>query len=103
MKLSKKELEKLTERAIIDCCDDSERLAGFYTMLEENLSFPFPAKIVGEEVKIIGINQEESRIQAICVRNAIKYPIDILYIKCNPKKIKGWKWIEAYREWAKYI
>jgi hypothetical protein len=38
--LSKEELGKLVEEAIVDAYGEEEQLAGFYTMFEENLGPP---------------------------------------------------------------
>ena len=99
-KLSQKKLDGLIDEATIDCYDDYESRMGFYTMLEDNLSFPFKAKVVGEEVKIIGIASENERIDAICQRNGKKYSVDILNIDYNPSEVIGSEWIEAYRKWS---
>ena len=85
MKLGKKELEKLTEKATVDCYDDYECL------------------VVGEEVEIVGVEQEGNRIQVVCTRNTRKYIIDISNIEYDSRRVKGWEWIEVYKEWAKYI
>ena len=39
--LSKADLDELVEEAIVDAYGEDEQLAGFYTMIEENLVLPF--------------------------------------------------------------
>lgn len=96
----KHDLEKLIEEATIDCYDEYEQRAGFCATLEDKLHFPFKATVVGEEVDIIGLDQEDDRIVAICKRNNKKYSVDILSITVNPTEVNGSEWIEAYRKWA---
>lgn len=66
--MDKKRLEELIEEATIDCYNDYECICGFYNSIADNLQFPFPAKIVGEEVQVINLDQEDERILAICKR-----------------------------------
>ncbi|MGH3261581.1 MAG: calcium-binding protein [Trebonia sp.] len=39
--LSKADLDELVEEAIVDAYGEDEQMAGFYTMIEENLVLPF--------------------------------------------------------------
>lgn len=99
-KLTDEQLESLIEEATVDCYDEYECLEGFYGTLEEELGFPFEAEVVGETVKVVGIEDGENTIEAICSRNGKKYKINLLDLKYDPQKVKGYKWIEAYRKWA---
>lgn len=103
MELTKERLEDLIEQATVDCYGDYECLAGFCAVFEDNLGFPFPAKVVGEDVEVIAVDQKASRIQAVCMRNGRKYDINILDLGGDSKKVKGWEWIETFRQWAKYL
>ena len=96
----RQDLEKLIEEATIDCYDEYEQRAGFCAMLEDNLHFPFKATVVGEEVDVVDLDQDDDRIVAICKRNGKKYSVDILSINVDRKKIKGSEWIDAYRKWS---
>lgn len=99
-KLSDEKLEELIEEATVDAYDEYEQRAGFYCMLEDNLVFPFKAHVVGEEVEVIGLEQEDERIDAVCKRKGKKYQVDILNLKYKPVDVKGYEWIEAYRKWT---
>lgn len=99
-KLLEEKLKELIEEATIDCYDEYEQRSGFYTMLEDNLGFPFKATVVGEAVEVIGVEQEDERIDAICKRKGKTYNVDILNIEYKPGEVKGYEWIEAYRKWS---
>ena len=99
-KLSEEQLDALIEEATVDCYDDYEARAGFFTVLEDNLTFPFKATVIGEEVEVIGIEQEDERIDAVCKRKRKKYQVDILNLKYKSEEVKGYEWIEAYRKWV---
>jgi hypothetical protein len=50
--LSKADLDDLVEEAIVDAYGEDEQLAGFYTMIEENLVLPFMTMVLGVEVTV---------------------------------------------------
>jgi hypothetical protein len=43
----KTRLDRLVEEAIVDCYNESEQVAGLYTMIEDNLALPFETMILG--------------------------------------------------------
>ena len=87
------------EEATIDCYDEYECLAGFGSLLGDKLLFPFPAQVVGEDVKVVGLDFEDEQIKLICEKKGKKYKINILDIEYIPKKIKNYQYIEAFRKW----
>ncbi len=96
--LTDEELEELIEEATVDCHDESECLSGFAVMIEDNLEFPFVAKVIGEEVTVTGVTEEKDNILAECERKGKKYNIDILDIEFT-SMIKGSEWVDAYKKW----
>jgi len=96
--LTDEELEELIEEATVDCYDESECLSGFAVMKEENLEFPFVAKVIGEEVIVTGVTEGKDNILAECERKGKKYNIDILDIEFT-SLVKGSEWIDAYKKW----
>ncbi len=96
--LTDEELEELIEEATVDCYDESESLSGFVIMIEDNLEFPFVAKVIGEEVIVTGVTEEKDKILAECERKGKKYNIDIQDIEFT-SLLKGSEWIDAYKKW----
>lgn len=92
-----KSIDQLIEEATVDCYDEYEQRFGFEGMFEDKLKFPFPAKVVGEKVTVVGLSHQSDSIKVICQRNDKSYRIDILNIEYDPKKVQGSQWIEAYR------
>ena len=41
MEYSDDELDELIQEATVDCYNDSEQATGLFTMVEENVGFPF--------------------------------------------------------------
>jgi hypothetical protein len=49
---SKAKLEKLIEEAVVDAYGEEEQAVGFLTMMEEHLTLPFSANILGVDVVV---------------------------------------------------
>jgi hypothetical protein len=97
------ELDELIDEAIVDAYDEFEQRAGFYAMLEDNLGFPFPAKVAGENLAVTGLNIEDGeRILAVCDNKGKSYRVDILDLEIDDQKIMGSQWLAAYRRWASH-
>ena len=94
-------LEALIEEATTDCYNEYEAIIGFLTALGDNLQFPFPARVVGEEVEVTGLEEEGGLIVAECRRKGKMYKVELLRIEFNPEEVAGSEWIEAYRLWLK--
>lgn len=96
------ELDKLIEEAIVDCYNESEQIAGLYTMLEENLDLPFQTSILGVQVTVERIDLTDAEeIVAICTRGGTRQAIPILELPLPVSPPRGAEWIEAYRRWAR--
>lgn len=98
-KLTEKQLELLIEEATVDCYDEGECRVGFLTMMQDNISTPFKAKLIGEIVDVVDIDGDDRRIQAIIKRQDKKYPVNILDLMIDEKEVKGTEWVNAYRRW----
>jgi hypothetical protein len=98
--LSKADLEELVEEAIVDAYGEDEQLAGFYTMIEENLVLPFKTMVLGVEVTVEGIDLTDCGIAAICVRGVHRQSIAILDLPLPVPSPPGSEWIRAYGHWA---
>lgn len=98
--LKPEKIKQLIEEATLDCYGEYECIIGFQCTIDDNLKFPFKAKVVGEEVEVVGVDLKNETVVAVCKRNNKNYTVDILSIEYKPKDIDGWEWIEAYRAWA---
>jgi len=84
----------------VDAYGEDEQLAGFYTMIEENLALPFITRVLGIEVTVEGIELTDWGIAAICVRGMYRQSIAILDLPLPAPSPPGWEWIRAYGHWA---
>ena len=84
----------------MDAYGEDEQLAGFYTMIEENLALPFITRVLGIEVTVEGIELTDWGIAAICVRGVHWQSIAILDLPLPAPSPPGSEWIRAYGHWA---
>jgi hypothetical protein len=97
---SQADLDELVGEAIVDAYGEDEQLAGFYTMIEENLALPFTTRVLGVEVTVAGIDLTDGGIVAICVRGTYRQSIPVLDLPLSAPPAPGSEWIAAYRHWA---
>jgi len=88
--------------ATVDCYNDSEKVCGLYTMIEDNLAIPFSTALLGMQVIVDRVDLTEAdKIVAICRRGRERQRIPILDLPLPTPKPSGSDWIEAYRQWAR--
>jgi hypothetical protein len=101
-RLSKSELDRLIEEAIVDCYNESEQATGLYTMIEDNLQLPFETEVLGVPVTVVAIDiTEDNLIVAVCKRGGLTQKLPILELPLPSPPPTGSEWIEAYRHWAR--
>ena len=67
-------LEAMIEEATVDAYNEDEQLTGLYTMIEDNLTVPFPTTVLGVEVTVKKVDLTDDNIVAICVRGRDRPP-----------------------------
>ena len=101
-RLSKAKLVALVEEAVVDCYNESEHATGLYTMIEDNLQFPFETEVLGVAVTVTGVDiTEHDLIVAVCKRGGLKQKLPLLELPLPTPRPAGSEWIEAYRHWAR--
>ena len=96
-------IRKLIEEAVVDAYTEDEQEMGFMVGMENDMSFPFTALVVGEEVEVVGVEMEpgERGIMAVCERNGRQYRVSITSLEWSGKSPRGAEWIKAYRCWLR--
>ncbi len=99
---SEKQLEKMLADATVDCYGEDEAFSGVLCTVEDNLPFPFEAQVVGETVRVIGIDERRSDlgrgIIAKVRKGSKEYSVALSELEI-PENFKGRKWMELYEYW----
>src|SRR3954468_25028607 len=97
-------LEKLIEEAIIDFYNEHEQAVGMFTKIEEELDLPFRTRILGVDVTVIAVEQEDDGlgIAAVCERDGERQHISLSDLPLPAPPPEGAEWIAAYRLWARH-
>ena len=100
--LTQRELRALAEEATVDAYGESEQATGFFTALADHLELPFGTEILGVEVVVEGIElTDRDDIVAVCRRGRERQKVAVLDLPLPDPPPEGWKWIAAYRHWAR--
>lgn len=99
-RIGKRRLEEMIEEATVDCDNDSERLMGWFTMIDENLTLPLETTVLAVPVSVERVDLDRSgQIVAICRRGRDRQSLPILDLPLPTPPPDGAEWIEAYRRW----
>ncbi|MGZ5444033.1 MAG: hypothetical protein ACXW5U_18405 [Thermoanaerobaculia bacterium] len=99
-RISKIRLDEMVEEATADCYNDSEKVTGWFTMIEDNVAVPFEVVVLGVPVIVKRVDLTSAdQIIAVCVRGRHRQSIPILDLPLPDSPPHGWEWIEAYRLW----
>jgi len=102
VRLSRARLDKLVEEAIVDCYDESEQAIGLYTMIEDNLAFPFATTVLGVQVTVERVQLTlRAEIVAVCRRAGIRQTVPLLDLPLPSPRPAGSEWIAVYRHWLR--
>jgi hypothetical protein len=99
-RISQTRLAEMIEEATVDCYTDSERITGWFAVIEEHLAVPFETTVLGVVVTVerIDLNRDE-QIIAVCRRGRERQALPILDLPLPTPPPAGADWIAAYRRW----
>ena len=101
-RLTKERLEGLVAEALVDGYNESEEAKGLYTVIEDNLSFPFLTHLLDTEVEVEGLDLNDAdEVVVTCRHGMSRQRVPILDLPLPNPPPEGWEWIEAYRYWAR--
>ncbi len=103
---SEERLQELIDEATVDCYDEEEQFWGILTILGDKVNFPLAATLIGEQVKLIGIDDEASsshRGIVAHVRHKEKmYSISLADLQIIDTDTQSAEWLAAYHYWLHY-
>jgi hypothetical protein len=99
-RISKARLEEMIEQATVDAYNESEKITGWFTMIDENLAVPFETTVLGVPVTVERLDlSRNEQIVAVCTRGRSRQSLPILDLPLPTPPPDGAEWIEAYRQW----
>ena len=94
------DLDNLISEITVDCHDQDEQLMGFANAFDE-ISYPYPGTVIGEEVQVLSISAADDRPELIatCKRGDHTHDVALLDIAINADPDTT-RLIAAYRRWT---
>lgn len=102
-KLDADEIREARQEAIVDAYDEYEQHSGLVAVIQDELQFPFRAKVLGEELEIVDVAWPEGGfdLDLICVRDGNKYPIEARNVELLEPLPPGHLYLAAYLDWKR--
>ncbi len=104
--LNQQKVQAALEEATVDAYDDSEQHTGLLTMIKEELAFPFPARVLGEAVSVVGMELPEDDgfgLDLVCERNGKRHRIEARSVALVAPLPKGHLFLAAYLAWKRFV
>ncbi len=80
----------------MDTDSESDVAMGLCYAMQEHVKFPFPGKVVGEEVLVEDVEEGEgTEVVALCRRKGRTYRVRLDDVRVRERP-KGAEWIDAY-------
>jgi len=96
--------EALIEEATVDCYGEYEEFAGMLATLEDRLEFPFEARMLGEKVEVVGLDERASSerrgIVAQVHKGGRQYTVALADVEAVETGSETAEWLAAYRYWV---
>jgi hypothetical protein len=98
-------LRALIDQATSDSVDESDEHAGLLSMIREEVTCPFHARVQGEEVECVRFEWPKNGygLNAVCRSKAKTRVVDIRMLEWVEPRPTGHEWIEAYFAWRDLV
>ena len=104
--LDAQQVHAALEDAIVDAYDEYEQHTGLLTMIENEVQFPFRAKVLWELVNVIRMEwpeDDEFGLDFVCERNGEEHRIEARSVDLIPPLPDGHLYIAAYLDWKRKL
>jgi hypothetical protein len=104
--LDKAAVEEALEDATVDSNGVEEQHSGLLTMVEQELDFPFKARVLGDEVSIVGMEwpeRDEFGLDLLVEKNGQKHRIEARSVQLVKPLPEGHLYLAAFFEWQRGI
>jgi hypothetical protein len=100
--LDPKDVEEAMDEATVDAYGESEQHSRLLTMVEDELAFPFRARVLGEEVEVVDMEwpeDDESGLDLVCQRGGKRHRIEARNVELILPLPAGHLCLAAYLAW----
>ena len=104
--LDEEAVREAFEDAVIDAYGEYEQHAGLLTMIENEVKFPFRAKVLGELVAVVGMEwpeDDEFGLDFVCERNGERHRVEARSVDLVPPLPDGHLYIAAHLDWKRRL
>lgn len=104
--LDETEVREAFEDAIIDAYDEYEQHSGLLTMVENELAFPFQAKVLGTVVTVVGMEwpeDDEFGLDLVIERDGEQHRVEARSVDLLPPFPAGHLYLAAYLNWKRML
>lgn len=99
-----KRVKALLEEATVDCYDEEEEFSGVLSSLADNLQFPLQARLAGDLVEVLELDEDRSSLRRGIVARIRKNEreqraslADLTFVNLDPTSEE---WLAMYTYWA---
>jgi hypothetical protein len=104
--LDEVEVREALEDACVDSKDEYEQHSGLLTMIQEQVEFPFRAKVMGETVDVVDMEWPEDDgfgLDLVCERNGERHCIEARSVELLAPLSDGHLFLAAYLDWKRRL
>jgi hypothetical protein len=104
--LDRKKVRCAFEEAVVDCYNESEQHSGLLTLIEDEVQFPFPARVLGETVQVVGMEwpeDDEFGLDFVCEHKGKRHRVEARSVDLIAPFPAGHLYIAAYLDWKKNL
>ncbi|MEQ9406514.1 MAG: calcium-binding protein [Fuerstiella sp.] len=91
--------------ATVDCYDASEQHSGLLTMVDQELQFPFPARVIGEDVTVVDMEWPgdcELGLDLVVEHKGERHRVDARSVEVLEPLPDGHLFLAAYLAWRRF-
>jgi len=91
---------------MVDAYGEHEQYTALLTVIEDELAFPFKARVLGEEVAVVGMawpDDDAFGLDLICEHNGKEHAIDARSVEPLKPWPKSLACLAAYLAWKKHL
>ncbi len=103
-KLDEQKVREALEDATVDAYGEDEQHTGLLTVTQDELLFPFRAKVLGDDVEIVDMEwpeDDEYGLDLVCERNGQRHRVEARSVDLLETLPDGHLYLAAYLMWKR--